>query len=67
MVDRLEAGGPVHRARLALAPPFAQGVGGTTRSTRRRAPGAGRPDAMLTLEKKSETQARLSFAKVRWQ
>ncbi len=27
----------------------------------------GRPDAMLTLEKKSENQARLSFAKVRWQ
>jgi AAA domain len=27
----------------------------------------GRPDAMLALEKKSHNQARLSFAKVRWQ
>jgi hypothetical protein len=34
---------------------------------RPQAPGGGRPDAMLALEKRKDNQARLTFAKVRWQ
>lgn len=66
MVDRFKAGGlfterawllPHHSRKESVADAVDEAAGAW----------GGRPDAMLTLEKKSENQARLSFAKVRWQ
>ena len=66
MVDRFKAGG-LFTERAWLLPHHSRKESVEDAVDEAAGAWGGRPDAMLTLEKKSENQARLSFAKVRWQ
>jgi hypothetical protein len=66
MVDRFKAGG-LFTERAWLLPHHSRKESVEDAVDEAAGAWGGRPDAMLTLEKRSENQARLSFAKVRWQ